>query len=80
MVYKKAEIRKLVLKFVEELQRKIPVEKVILFGSYTYGRPTKTSDIDIDPIGFTEDELAKADYFEIGGEMVEKGVVVYEAA
>lgn len=43
-----------------------------------YARRIKT-DIDIDPIGFTEDELERADYFEIGGEIVEKGVVVYNA-
>ncbi len=33
--------------------------------------------IDINPIGFTDEELEKADYFEIGGEIVEKGVVLY---
>lgn len=112
MVYKKAEIKRLILKFAEELQNRIPVEKIILFGSYAYGKPTEASDIDIavvsdrfkkmddikrimllsdyarrircsvdiDPIGFTEDELAKSDYFEIGGEITEKGVVIYEAA
>lgn len=109
MVYKKDEIKNIVLNYVKELQKKIPVQKVILFGSYAYGRPTKGSDIDIavvsdnfkkmddikrimflsdyarriksvvdvDPIGFTEDELEKADYFEIGGEIVEKGIVIY---
>ncbi len=98
------------LNYVKELQSRIPVEKIILFGSYAYGRPTKASDIDIavvsykfkkmddikrimllsdyarkikisvdiDPIGFTEKELEKADYFDIGGEIVEKGVVIYE--
>ena len=112
MVYKKAEIKNIVLNYVKELQSRIPVEKIILFGSYAYGKPTKSSDIDIavvsekfkkmddikrimllsdyarrikcfvdiDPIGFTEKELEKADYFEIGGEIVEKGVVVYKAA
>ena len=36
--------------------------------------------VDIDPIGFTEDELDMADYFEVGGEIQEKGVVVYRAS
>ncbi|MBI5875537.1 MAG: nucleotidyltransferase domain-containing protein [Deltaproteobacteria bacterium] len=112
MFYKKAEIKNIVLNYVKELQGRIPVEKIILFGSYAYGRPTKASDIDIavvsdkfkrmddikrimllsdcarkikssvdiDPIGFTEDELEGSDYFEIGGEITEKGVVVYRAA
>ena len=112
MVYKKSEVRNVILKYVKELQKKIPVKRVILFGSYAYGRPAKGSDIDIavvsdkfkrmddvkrimllsdyarrikisvdiDPIGFTEEELEKADYFEIGGEIVEKGVEIYKAA
>jgi predicted nucleotidyltransferase len=112
MVYKKSEIRNVILKYVRELQKKIPVRRVILFGSYAYGRPAKGSDIDIavvsdkfkrmddikrimllsdyakkikisvdiDPIGFTEDELENANYFEIGGEIVEKGVEINKAA
>lgn len=111
MVYKKNEVRRIVLKYAKELQKRITVKKIILFGSYAYGNPTKSSDIDIavisdrfkkmdditrimllsdyarriktdidiDPIGFTEDELEKSDYFEIGGEIVEKGVVLYNA-
>ncbi|MDR4507422.1 MAG: nucleotidyltransferase domain-containing protein [Candidatus Brocadiaceae bacterium] len=87
------------------------MKRVILFGSYAYGRPTKASDIDIavisdkfkrmddikrimllsdyarrvkspvdiNPIGFTEEELKKADYFDIAGEINEKGIVVYDA-
>ncbi|OGW03564.1 MAG: hypothetical protein A2889_02055 [Nitrospinae bacterium RIFCSPLOWO2_01_FULL_39_10] len=111
MARKKNEIRRIILNYVKELQKRITVNKVILFGSYAYGNPTKSSDIDvavisdrfkkmddiarimllsdyarriktdvdIDPIGFTEDELEKSDYFEIGGEILEKGVVVYNA-
>lgn len=111
MAYKKDEIRRIVLKYVKELQKRITVKKIILFGSYAYGNPTRSSDIDvavvsdkfkkmddikrimllsdyarriksyidIDPIGFTEDELENSDYFEIGGEILEKGVVVYNA-
>ncbi len=112
MVYKKSEIRNIIANYVKELQKRIPVKRVILFGSYAYGRPTRGSDIDIavvsdkfkrmddikrimllsdyarkikisidiDPIGFTEEELEEADYFEIGGEIVEKGVEIYKAA
>ena len=36
-----------------------------------------TRAIDINPIGFTDEELKKADYFDIGGEIVEKGVILY---
>jgi len=50
------------------------IKRIMLLSDYS--RRIKCS-VDIDPIGFTEDELAKADYFEIGGEIVEKGVVVY---
>jgi len=112
MVYKKSEVRKIVLEFVGELEKKIRVSRVILFGSYAYGKPNIGSDIDlavvsdafkkmddikrimllsdyarhikcsvdIDPIGFTEDELEHADYFEVGGEIQEKGVIVYKVA
>ncbi len=111
MAYKETEIRNIVSDYVKELQKKVPVKRVILFGSYAYGRPTKGSDIDIavvsdkfnkmddikrimllsdyarrikisvdiDPIGFTEDELENSDYFEIGGEIVEKGIEIYKA-
>jgi len=43
-----------------------------------YARRIKT-DIDIDPIGFTEEELEKSDYFEIGGEILEEGVIIEKA-
>jgi len=112
MVYKKSKIKNIVLEFIKELnRRRIPVNQVILFGSYAYGKPNLRSDIDlavvspkfknmddikrimilsdaarhiktprpidINPIGFTGEELEKADYFKIGGEIVEKGVVLY---
>ena len=111
MVYKETEIRNIISDYVKELQKKLPVNRVILFGSYAHGRPAKGSDIDIavvsdkfsgmddikrimllsdyarrikisvdiDPIGFTEDELENSDYFEIGGEIVEKGIEIYKA-
>ena len=100
-----------IIEVVERIAHKFNPERIILFGSYAYGRPTKASDIDIavisdkfkrmddikrimllsdyarrvkssvdiDPIGFTEEELKKADYFDIAGEIAEKGIVVYEA-
>lgn len=112
MVYKEVEVKGIVSAFAKELKKRISVKRIILFGSYAYGRPSKGSDIDvavvsdafkkmddikrimllsdcarridsvvdIDPIGFTEDELEMADYFEVGGEIQEKGVVVYRAA
>ena len=114
MVYEKSKIKNIVLTFIAELnKRRIPVQRVILFGSYAYGKPNKRSDIDlavvspkfkkmddikrimlltdasrhietptpvdINPIGFTDEELKKADYFEIGGEIVEKGIVLYSS-
>jgi len=42
-------------------------------------RSTLLKSKNVAPIGFTEDELEKSDYFEICGEIVEKGVVVYNA-
>ena len=112
MVYKKAELEGIVSAFVKELKKRISLKKVILFGSYAYGRPVMGSDIDvavvsdafkkmddikrimllsdcarrikadvdIDSIGFTEDELEKADYFDIGALILEKGVCVYKGA
>ena len=52
------------------------IARIMLLSDYA--RRIKT-DIDIDPIGFTEEKLEKSDYFEIGGEIVEKGVIVYNA-
>lgn len=47
MVYKKNEPKKILAQFIKETKKKIPVEKVILFGSYALGTPKKYSDIDI---------------------------------
>ena len=112
MVYKEAEIKDIAINFVKRLHKKIPVEIVILFGSYAWGHPKKDSDIDlavissrfkkmgdikrimllsdvarrvktpsiidIDPLGFTAEELEDADYFDIAAEIKEKGKVVYQ--
>lgn len=32
---------------IEKIKKKIPVKKIILFGSYAYGKPGKNSDIDL---------------------------------
>jgi len=42
-VSKKEEIKK----FVEEIVKKFSPEKIILFGSYGYGRPDEESDVDL---------------------------------
>ena len=34
-------------KFVEEIVKKFQPEKIILFGSYGYGRPDEESDVDL---------------------------------
>ena len=41
------QIKELIKRFVEELRKEIPVEKVLLFGSYAQGHPNKDSDIDL---------------------------------
>jgi predicted nucleotidyltransferase len=47
MVYQKNGIKKILKQFVKETKKRIPVEKVILFGSYAKGTSKKFSDIDI---------------------------------
>lgn len=37
----------LIKSFAEELRREIPIDKILLFGSYATGRPGKNSDIDL---------------------------------
>jgi predicted nucleotidyltransferase len=41
------EVQDVVIKFVEKLKKEIPVEKVILFGSYVTGNYDDGSDIDL---------------------------------
>jgi predicted nucleotidyltransferase len=43
----KKKITKIILKMVEKIKREYKPEKIILFGSYAYGKPTIHSDIDI---------------------------------
>ena len=39
--------RRTIRKFVAEIVRQFHPEKVILFGSYAYGKPTYDSDVDL---------------------------------
>jgi predicted nucleotidyltransferase len=47
MVYRKSKLKSIVSEYIRLVKAKVPVEKVILFGSYAYGRPTSHSDIDL---------------------------------
>jgi predicted nucleotidyltransferase len=47
MANQKNGIKKILEQFVKETKKRIPVEKVILFGSYAKGTAKKFSDIDI---------------------------------
>jgi len=42
----KRKIRRLINKLVEGIRIKYKPEKIILFGSYVYGKPSRNSDID----------------------------------
>jgi len=111
MAYKKSQLNKVIKQIIKALSKKIPIDKIILFGSYAHGRPRKRSDIDlaivskefrnmddisrlkvllpalkgihlpylvdIDLLGFTSEELENADYFDVSGEIIRKGQLVY---
>jgi len=40
------QIRKIIFAMVEKIKREYRPEKIILFGSYAYGRPGRDSDLD----------------------------------
>lgn len=40
-------IRKMILRMVEKIKKEYQPEKIILFGSYSWGKPTKDSDVDL---------------------------------
>lgn len=44
---KDGKVRKLILEIVDQIKRKYEPEKIILYGSYAYGKPTEDSDIDL---------------------------------
>ncbi|MCX5991580.1 MAG: nucleotidyltransferase domain-containing protein [Chloroflexi bacterium] len=39
--------RKLILDIVDQIKERYEPEKIILYGSYAYGKPTEDSDIDL---------------------------------
>jgi len=41
------ELSSIINKYREDLEKKINIKKIILYGSYAYGKPNKTSDIDL---------------------------------
>ena len=41
------EVRKNISKMVEKIVKEYHPEKIILFGSYAYGNPSKDSDVDL---------------------------------
>jgi predicted nucleotidyltransferase len=47
MVQRKNGVKKILARFINEARKELPVQKVILFGSYANGTAKKTSDIDI---------------------------------
>jgi len=49
-------IRKLISEIVEKIRKEYEPEKIILFGSYAYGKPTEDSDIDLFIIKETKKE------------------------
>lgn len=92
----------------------MPIDQIYLFGSYAWGKPTSTSDldlaiispkfkkfddikrieilsdvarhlsldlaIDIDVVGFTSEEIKNASYFELAGEIRQRGQILYKKA
>jgi len=44
---KDTKLRKLILEVVDQIKREYEPEKIILYGSYAYGKPTEDSDIDL---------------------------------
>lgn len=47
MVLKKGELKEILAQFIRETKKRIPVRKIILFGSRAKGSPEEWSDIDI---------------------------------
>ena len=44
---KSKKIRKIILDIAEKIKKNYNPEKIILFGSFAYGKPTRDSDIDM---------------------------------
>ncbi len=48
-------IKKLISAMAEKIKREYKPEKIILFGSYAYGKPTRHSDVDLLIVKKTDD-------------------------
>lgn len=46
-VFTKRELNQIINDYIDKLERKISIDKVILFGSYSKGTATELSDIDL---------------------------------
>ncbi|MCK4357243.1 MAG: nucleotidyltransferase domain-containing protein [Candidatus Cloacimonetes bacterium] len=40
-------IRKIILRMVEKIKTEYQPERIVLFGSYSWGKPTRDSDVDL---------------------------------
>jgi predicted nucleotidyltransferase len=59
--YRGADVpRRLIRRFAREVAERFEPEKIILFGSYAYGRPHADSDVDILVVMPTRNELDQA--------------------
>ncbi len=47
MAYSTNQLKKIIRNYIHVLDQEIPIEKVILFGSYAWGKPKPYSDIDL---------------------------------
>ena len=47
MVTTGTEVKNKITSFYKEVKKKYPVKKILLFGSYAYGKPHMDSDIDV---------------------------------
>ncbi|MBI5166241.1 MAG: nucleotidyltransferase domain-containing protein [candidate division NC10 bacterium] len=48
-------VKKIILEIVEKIKKEYQPSRIILFGSYVYGKPDKDSDIDLLIIKDTQD-------------------------
>jgi predicted nucleotidyltransferase len=47
MALSEDQVTKIIMGFITELRREIPIKEIILFGSYAQGNPSEYSDIDL---------------------------------
>ncbi|NOZ61889.1 MAG: nucleotidyltransferase domain-containing protein [Calditrichaeota bacterium] len=65
MVKKFADIKEIIFQYIENLQKQIRVERVILYGSYAEGRANEHSDIDLAIISPDINDENLIDYLQI---------------